>query len=66
VFRHAERAAALAATGPALRDHAGGWALPRAPHVTVDDRYVLAPAGLLAAEHPAAAAALLRAYLHSG
>ena len=31
VFRHAERAAALAALDPALHDHAGGWALPRAP-----------------------------------
>ncbi|MEV4515658.1 glutamate mutase L [Dactylosporangium sp. NPDC049525] len=66
VFRHAERAAALAAVGPTLRDHAGGWALPRSPRVTVDDRYVLAAAGLLAAEHPAAAAAVLRANLHGG
>ncbi|MEV0134566.1 glutamate mutase L [Dactylosporangium sp. NPDC050688] len=66
VFRHADPAAARAALHPVVHDHAGGWALPRAPHVTVDDRYVLAPAGLLAAEHPAAAAALLRAYLHSG
>lgn len=66
VFRHADPAAARAALHPVLHDHAGGWALPRAPHVTVDDRYVLAPAGLLAADHPTAAAALLRAYLHSG
>ncbi|MDG6109263.1 glutamate mutase L [Dactylosporangium aurantiacum] len=66
VFRHAAPAAARAAVAPVLHDHAGGWALPRAPRVTVDDRYVLAPAGLLAAEHPAAAAALLRGYLHSG
>jgi uncharacterized protein (TIGR01319 family) len=66
VFRHAERASALAAVGPVLHDHAGGWALPRAARVTVDDRYVLAPAGLLAAEHPAAAAALLRTYIYSG
>ncbi|WSG37727.1 glutamate mutase L [Dactylosporangium sp. NBC_01737] len=66
VFRHADRDAALAAFDPTLRDHAGGWALPRSPRVTVDDRYVLAAAGLLAGEHPAAAAGLLRAYVHSG
>ncbi|MFC4042895.1 glutamate mutase L [Dactylosporangium siamense] len=66
VFRHAERRDAVAELGPVLHDHAGGWALPRDPHVTVDDRYVLAAAGLLADEHPAAAAALLRAHLHSG
>lgn len=63
VFRHATRGAAVAALQPVLQDHAGGWALPRAPHVTVDERYVLAPAGLLAGEYPAAAAALLRRYL---
>ena len=41
-------------------DSPDGWQLPRAPRVTVDRDYVLAPAGLLAAEHPAAAYALLR------
>lgn len=39
----------------------GGWQLPRAPRVVVDRDYVLAPAGLLAADHPEAAHALLRA-----
>jgi uncharacterized protein (TIGR01319 family) len=63
VFRHTGHAAAVAAIGAVLTDHAGGWALPRRPAVTVDDRYVLAPAGLLAADHPAAAAALLRTHL---
>ncbi len=33
----------------------GGWQLPRAPRVVVDTDYVLAAAGLLAAEHPDAA-----------
>ncbi|WP_238011016.1 glutamate mutase L [Dactylosporangium sp. AC04546] len=64
VFRHAEPRAAAAALTPTLHDHAGGWALPRAPHVAVDRDYVLAPAGLLAADHPDAAAALLRRHLH--
>jgi hypothetical protein len=60
VFRHAEPAAATAALAPTLHDHAGGWALPRAPHVAVDTAYVLAAAGLLAADHPGAAAELTR------
>jgi hypothetical protein len=38
--------------------------LPHAPAVTVDADYVLAPAGLLAEEHPDAAAALMR-HLHT-
>ncbi len=37
----------------------GGWLLPRAPRVVVDADYVLAPAGLLAENHPQAAQALL-------
>jgi uncharacterized protein (TIGR01319 family) len=40
-------------------DVPGGWQLPRSPRVVVDDDYVLAAAGLLAAEHPGAAYALL-------
>jgi uncharacterized protein (TIGR01319 family) len=38
----------------------GGWLLPRAPRLAVDRDYVLAAAGLLAGDHPEAAAALLR------
>jgi uncharacterized protein (TIGR01319 family) len=41
-------------------DVEGGWLLPREPRVAVDRDYVLAAAGLLAAEHPGAASALLR------
>jgi uncharacterized protein (TIGR01319 family) len=37
----------------------GGWLLPRAPRTVVDRDYVLAAAGLLAAQHPEAARALL-------
>jgi hypothetical protein len=45
---------------PARDDHAGGWVLPRSPRLVVDVSYVLAAAGLLGAENPAAATALLR------
>jgi uncharacterized protein (TIGR01319 family) len=41
-------------------DNAGGWALPRSARTVLDRDYVLAPAGLLAADHPHAAQALLR------
>ena len=60
VLRHAspERAGRILAA--ALSDHAGGWPLPRAATAVVDREYVLAAAGLLAAEHPAAAVGLLR------
>jgi hypothetical protein len=37
----------------------GGWQLPTAPRVVVDRDYVLAPAGLLAADYPKVAHALL-------
>jgi len=46
-----------------LADHAGGWRVPRAAGHTIDRSYVLAAAGLLAADHPGAAAALLGRYL---
>jgi uncharacterized protein (TIGR01319 family) len=39
-----------------------GWQLPRAPRVVVDRDCVLAAAGLLAAEHPRAAYALLERF----
>jgi uncharacterized protein (TIGR01319 family) len=42
-----------------LGDTAGGWALPTAARAVVDQRYVLAAAGLLAIDHRAAAAGLL-------
>ena len=64
VLRHADPAAARRVLGAAVADHAGGWALPRTPAVTVDTDYVLAPAGLLAAEHPRAALALLQQLTH--
>jgi uncharacterized protein (TIGR01319 family) len=63
VLRHASPEQAGAILSAPLSDHAGGWALPRDVATVVDRDYVLAPAGLLAAEHPAAALALLRSRL---
>lgn len=60
VLRHAEAAAAAVVLGGPLRDLAGGWPLPRAAATVVDLHYVLAPAGLLAVDHPRAAFRLLR------
>jgi uncharacterized protein (TIGR01319 family) len=59
VFRHlpaAEQPDALAAL---LDDAGGGWRAPERVPAVVDRRYVLAAAGLLAAEAPEAAARLL-------
>lgn len=63
VLRHAPVPVAATILQAVLRDHAGGWALPRDAAVVVDAHYVLAPAGLLAAAQPVAARALLRRYL---
>ncbi|MBC2932840.1 glutamate mutase L [Nocardioides sp. zg-1228] len=52
----AVRRVLVPATGDAFE---GGWQLPRAPRVVVDHDYVLAAAGLLAADHPVAAHRLL-------
>jgi uncharacterized protein (TIGR01319 family) len=60
VLRHggpdAVRRVLLPATGDAFE---GGWQLPRAPRIVVDHDYVLAAAGLLAADHPQEAHALV-------
>ncbi|MGW4460851.1 glutamate mutase L [Micromonospora sp. NPDC004704] len=66
VLRHAGAQDAVAVLDVVLADHGGGWALPRAATPVVDDQYVLAAAGLLAAEHPVTAVALLRRYLLAG
>ena len=44
--------AARAVLAPLLADHAGGWKVPEHAPVAVDRQYVLAAAGLLAAEGP--------------
>jgi hypothetical protein len=49
-----------------LGDVAGGWAAPVGARRVVDTAYVLAAAGLLAGDEPAAAAGLLRAHLVRG
>ncbi|MGC4807858.1 glutamate mutase L [Micromonospora sp. DT233] len=63
VLRHCPSGVSAGVLGGVLADHAGGWAVPRAARAVVDADYVLAAAGLLAAEHPVAAVALLRRYL---
>ena len=60
VLRHAGPEGRRRVLAPALTDHAGGWRVPESARATVDGRYVLFAAGLLAAEHPAAARALVR------
>jgi uncharacterized protein (TIGR01319 family) len=65
VLRHAPSGLAGRVLAGALADHAGGWALPHDPAIAVDEEYVLAAAGLLAAEHPRAARRLLRKRLRT-
>jgi uncharacterized protein (TIGR01319 family) len=66
VLRHAPGEVAARLLTQALDDRGGGWSVPRRARVVVDRSYVLAPAGLLAAEHPAAALGLLRGHLLQG
>ncbi|WP_343448179.1 glutamate mutase L [Micromonospora oryzae] len=63
VLRHVPAGAGAGVLGAVLSDHAGGWAVPRAARAVVDVEYVLAAAGLLAADHPQAAGALVRRHL---
>ncbi len=56
VLRHGGPDAVRRVLEPATGDaFEGGWQLPRDPVVVVDHDYVLAAAGLLAADHPVAA-----------
>lgn len=59
VFRAAAPEGAVLALQAAADDRAGGWKVPERAKVTVDGAYVLAAAGLLAPDHPGAAARLL-------
>ncbi|WP_345627374.1 glutamate mutase L [Rugosimonospora acidiphila] len=63
VLRHGPPGLAGRVLAEALGDHGGGWAPPRSAQVVVDVDGVLAAAGLLAADHPDAAAGLLRSRL---
>ena len=65
VFRHAEPAAVDAVVTRLGADVGGAGSVVAGTAVVVDRRYVLAAAGLLAAEHPAAAAGLVRELLVS-
>jgi hypothetical protein len=58
VLRHGGGADVLDAI---LGDTAGGWAAPTRARRVIDTQYVLAAAGLLAGDHPAAAVGLLNA-----
>ena len=58
-LRHAEHPGAL--LGSVLTDDRS-WVLPQQPRVAVDTDYVLAAAGLLAEDHPAAAYGLLERF----
>lgn len=55
VLRHGRPGVAARVLAGSTGEVDGGWQLPRAPRVVVDTDYVLAAAGLLAAEHPDAA-----------
>jgi uncharacterized protein (TIGR01319 family) len=63
VFRHADPAAVDAVVARLAADRGGAGSVLAGTPVVVDRRYVLAAAGLLAAEHPGAAAGLARGLL---
>lgn len=58
VLRHGGVAVRRQVLRPATTDHAGGWRVPESPAVAVDGRYLLFAVGLLAGDHPQAAARL--------
>jgi uncharacterized protein (TIGR01319 family) len=60
VFRHAEPAAVAAVVERVAADRGGAGGVLAGTQVVVDRRYVLAAAGLLAGDRPAAAAGLLQ------
>jgi uncharacterized protein (TIGR01319 family) len=67
VLRHGGPDAVRRVLEPATGDaFEGGWQLPRDPAVVVDHDYVLAAAGLLAAEHPLAAHRLVERLRSAG
>lgn len=60
VLRHADAAGRGTVLDAVLHDSGGGWRLPQRARAVVDVHYVLAAAGLLAADHPEAATALAK------
>ncbi|MDQ1616128.1 MAG: hypothetical protein QOJ60_2067 [Actinomycetota bacterium] len=63
VLRHADTGRRDRMLRPVTADLAGGWPVPERARCVVDESYVLAAAGLLAGDHPDAAARLLRRHL---
>jgi uncharacterized protein (TIGR01319 family) len=59
VLRHGRDGVAARVFAGSVGRVEGGWQLPQSPRMTVDQRYVLAAAGLLAAEHRDAALRLV-------
>jgi uncharacterized protein (TIGR01319 family) len=59
VLRHGRPGVAERVFAGSVGEVEGGWQLPRRAEVTVDEQYVLAAAGLLAAEHRDAARRLV-------
>ena len=66
VFRHADPAAVDEVVARVAADGGGAGSVLEGAPVIVDRQYVLAAVGLLAAEHPATAAALASGLLRSG
>jgi hypothetical protein len=64
-LRHAKPADALGVLDALLSDHGGGWPVPRTARRVIDGDYVLAAAGLLAADHPEAALALVKDHIET-
>ncbi len=60
VLRHSPEPLARAVVETAVSDPAGGWRTPERAKSLVDERYVLAAAGLIRRTNPEAAMALLR------
>jgi uncharacterized protein (TIGR01319 family) len=63
VLRHSPTAEAKALIEAAVTDPAGGWRTPEQAISLVDERYVLAAAGLISRTNPAVAMALLKGSL---
>jgi hypothetical protein len=63
VFRHADPAAVDGVVARLAADRGGAGSVLTGTQVVVDRRYVLAAAGLLAAEHPEAATGVARTLL---
>jgi uncharacterized protein (TIGR01319 family) len=60
VLRHASASNREAVLGAIAGDHGGGWRPPAAPALVTDTAYLLFAVGLLAGDHPRAAASLAR------